>query len=164
MVLGIASFPMLALNLFIYPLLNRIFGTKKTFIICGFINGVLMTVTPVLHLLESSSSSLLWTVLLIVIIPQKIMTSCSFTATSLFVNNSSPAHMAGSVNGIAMTATAIARTLAPTIGGSVFAWSIGNDLGAPFDVNISFFMFGFILWLTSVYSLFIPESLNRKKK
>ncbi|XP_062585104.1 uncharacterized protein LOC134246757 [Saccostrea cucullata] len=123
-----------------------------------------MTVTPVLHLLESSSSSLLSTVLLIEIIPQKIMTSCSFPATSLFVNNSSPAHMAGSVNGIAMTATAIARTLAPTIGGSVFAWSIGNDLGAPFDVNISFFMFEFILWLTSVYSLFIPESLNRKKK
>ncbi|XP_061196699.1 uncharacterized protein LOC133204975 [Saccostrea echinata] len=29
MVLGLASFPMLALNMFIYPFLDRIFGTKK---------------------------------------------------------------------------------------------------------------------------------------
>ncbi|XP_022344919.2 uncharacterized protein LOC111137655 [Crassostrea virginica] len=163
MVLGIASFPMLALNLFIFPYMNRLMGTKKTFIICGFINGVLMTVTPILHLLQSGSQSLLWTLLLLVIIPQKIMTSCSFTATSLFVNNSSPTHMAGSVNGIAMTATAIARTLAPTIGGSVYAWSISNDLGPPFDVNLAFFMFGLLLWGTSVYSIFTPESLNKKK-
>lgn len=163
MVLGIASVPMLVLNLFIYPFLNRVFGTKKTFIICGFLNGVMMTVTPMLHLLQSSSPSLLWTLLLVLIIPQKIMTSCSFTATSLFINNSSPAHMAGSVNGIAMTATAIARTLAPTIGGSVFAWSISSSLGPPFDVNIAFFMFGLILWGTSVYSIFIPESLNKKR-
>lgn len=62
-----------------------------------------------LNVVNSSSPSLLWTLLLVLIIPQKIMTSCSFTATSLFINNSSPAHMAGSVNGIAMTATAIAR-------------------------------------------------------
>lgn len=29
MVLGIAAVPMLVLNLFIYPFLNRLFGTKK---------------------------------------------------------------------------------------------------------------------------------------
>ncbi|XP_062597374.1 uncharacterized protein LOC134258806 [Saccostrea cucullata] len=163
MVLGLSSFPMLILNLFIYPFLDRIFGTKKTFIICGCINGILMTVTPMLHLIESSSPSMLWTILLVLIVPQKIMTSCLFTASSLFINNSSPPHMAGSVNGIATTSTAIARTLAPTIGGSIFAWSIGNNLEAPFDVNLPFFIFGFILWLISIYSLFMPESLNRKK-
>ncbi|XP_062610268.1 uncharacterized protein LOC134272049 [Saccostrea cucullata] len=163
MVLGLSSFPMLILNLFIYPFLDRIFGTKKTFLICGCINGILITVTPMLHLIESSSPSILWAVLLVLIVPQKIMTSCLFTASSLFINNSSPPRMAGSVNGIATTSTAIARTLAPIIGGSIYAWSIANNLEAPFDVNLSFFNFGFILWLISIYSLFMPESLSRKK-
>ena len=37
MVLGIASFPMLALNLFIFPYMNRLMGTKKVRFLIGCI-------------------------------------------------------------------------------------------------------------------------------
>ncbi|KAK3084415.1 hypothetical protein FSP39_013236 [Pinctada imbricata] len=165
MALGITAAPMLLLNFYIFPFLVKKFDLKKTFIASSILNGIVITMVPALHLIHANQTAL-WVALMVLTIPQKILNSCCFSASSLFVNNSSPKHLAGAVNGIAMTGTAIARSLAPAIGGSVFAWSIGYgspNIGPPFDVNLSFFMFGFILWLTGIYAIFLSESLNKQK-
>ena len=56
-----------------------------------------------------SSSSALWVLLISDNIVMKIMTSCVFSATGLFINNSIAPDQVGSVNGLSMTVTAIVR-------------------------------------------------------
>lgn len=165
-VIGISSIPLLVFNLFLFPFLAHKFGLKKTFAGCALVLMFAITVMPMLHLLQDQDS-LLVTLVIVILLPQKLITACCFSASSLFVNNSAPPNRAGAVNGIAMTMTAIARSLAPAIGGSIFAWSIGygsEKLGPPFDVNLSFFFFGFVIWLMAVYSIFISDKLNKQKK
>ncbi|XP_060064583.1 uncharacterized protein LOC132544938 [Ylistrum balloti] len=165
-VIGISSLPLLVLNLFLFPFLAHKFGLKKTFAGCTLVLMVVVTVMPMLHLLQNQDTVLMVLVVMI-LLPQKLLTACCFSASSLFVNNSAPPNRAGAVNGIAMTMTAFARSLAPAVGGSIFAWSIGygaEKLGPPFDVNLSFFFFGFVLWMMVVYSIFINDKLNTQKK
>ncbi|XP_021371667.1 protein ZINC INDUCED FACILITATOR-LIKE 1-like isoform X2 [Mizuhopecten yessoensis] len=165
-VIGISSIPLLVFNLFLFPFLARTFGLKKTFAGCTLVLMLAITVMPMLHLLQNQDTVLMVMVILI-LLPQKLITACCFSASSLFVNNSAPPNRAGAVNGIAMTMTAFARSLAPAVGGSIFAWSVGygaEKLGPPFDVNLSFFFFGFVLWTMTIYSFFISDKLNVQKK
>jgi hypothetical protein len=46
------------------------------------------------------------------------------------------------VNGIAQTGVALVRGVGPAFGGIVWAWSLNNGLGFPFN---HFFIFGLIL-------------------
>ncbi|XP_033747531.1 protein ZINC INDUCED FACILITATOR-LIKE 1-like [Pecten maximus] len=165
-VIGISSVPLLVFNLFLFPYMAHTFGLKKTFGGCTLVLMFAITVMPMLHLIQNQDT-LLMVLVILVLLPQKLITACCFSASSLFVNNSAPPNRAGAVNGIAMTMTAIARSLAPAVGGSIFAWSIGygaEKLGPPFDVNLSFFFFGFVLWTMAVYSIFISDKLNLQKK
>ena len=58
------------------------------------------------------------------------------------------------------------RTLGPTVGGSVFAWSIahGRHIGFPFDVNLIFIIFALVFLASSILSVFMPKSLENQKK
>ncbi|CAE1164475.1 unnamed protein product [Acanthosepion pharaonis] len=69
---------------------------------------ITVTLCPITHLLYDRPVYL-WVVLMLLLIPQRICTSCCFSATSLLINNSVTPNIAGSVNGIAMTSTALAR-------------------------------------------------------
>ncbi|XP_064612549.1 uncharacterized protein LOC135476450 [Liolophura sinensis] len=164
--IGTASIPLLCLQIFFFPFMSRRMGLIKSFWICGSVTMIVVLATPMLHLIYDQPASL-WTGLLLSQMPMKMAVNCCFAATSLFINNSVGPEIVGSVNGIAMTATAIARTMAPTIGGSVFAWSISYGtfhIGAPFDVYLSFLMFSVVFWLSTIYSIFTPECLNRQSK
>ncbi|XP_067685409.1 uncharacterized protein [Haliotis asinina] len=162
-VLSMVGIPLLLLLIFIFSTLERHFGIKKTYIICAFIMMVSVTACPVLHLL-SDRPKVLWPVMLLILIPERLCASCCFSATALFINNSVTPDNAGAVNGIGMTFTAIARTLAPAMGGSVFAWTVSRGSGPPFDVSFAFFLFGVVFWVTILMCLMLPERLNRQKK
>ncbi|XP_071093267.1 uncharacterized protein [Haliotis cracherodii] len=164
-VLSMVGIPLLLLLIFIFSTLVRHFGIKKTYMICSFVMAVSVTACPVLHLL-SDRPNVLWPVMLLILIPERLCASCCFSATALFINNSVTPENAGAVNGIGMTFTAIARTLAPAMGGSVFAWTVsqGSEIGPPFDVSFAFFLFGLVFWLTILMCLVLPERLNRQKK
>ncbi len=58
------------------------------------------------------------------------------------------------------------RTLAPTVGGSIFAWSItdGQRIGFPFDVNLIFIIFGAVFLVANIICAVMPERLNRQNK
>ncbi|XP_046557359.1 protein ZINC INDUCED FACILITATOR-LIKE 1-like isoform X2 [Haliotis rubra] len=162
-VLSMVGIPLLLLLIFIFSTLERNFGIKKTYMICAFIMMVSVTACPVLHLL-SDRPTVLWPVMLLILIPERLCASCCFSATALFINNSVTPDNAGAVNGIGMTFTAIARTLAPAMGGSVFAWTVSRGSGPPLDVSFAFFLFGVVFWITILMCLILPERLNRQKK
>lgn len=165
-VLGASAIPLLLLNAYIFPLCAKKFGIKKTFLGCSFLMMILTGLQPVCHPLYDRKLEL-WASLLVIILPLKVSISCCFTATALFINNSVEPEEAGAVNGIAMTATAIGRTLAPTVGGSIFAWSISygaKHLGPPFDVSLSFFVMSLCTFITIVSAVTLPERLTQQKK
>lgn len=163
---GIVAVPIMFLQVFIFAPMARRLGILKTFFINVLIEVLTVTLVPLTHLLYNRPVHL-WVALMILLIPQRLCTSCCFSATSLLINNSVTPNIAGSVNGIAMTSTALARAFAPTFGGSLFAWSISakaTALGPPFDVNFAFFVFGLVFWCCAVLGVTIPNRLNKQKK
>ncbi|XP_067670679.1 uncharacterized protein [Haliotis asinina] len=164
--LGVVSVPLLVLQLLVYPAMVRKFGIKKTFLIGGMVLVVTVQTLPMLHRLHDNKV-LLWTLLMMIMLPERLAVNCCFSGSSLMINNSANPQNAGTVNGIAMTFTAIARTLAPTVGGSVYAWSISYGaeyLGPPFDHNLAFLIFGLVFAISLIQCLLLPESLNKQTK
>ena len=54
--------------------------------------------------------------------------------------------------------------LAPTVGGSIFAWSIEHHRPFPFDVNLIFIIFGAVYYVSNIVSAFIPSRLDKQCK
>ncbi|XP_046557694.1 protein ZINC INDUCED FACILITATOR-LIKE 1-like [Haliotis rubra] len=164
--LGVVSVPILVVQLLVYPAMVLKFGIKKTFLIGGMVLVVTVQTLPMLHRLHDNKV-LLWTLLMLITLPERLAVNCCFSGSSLMINNSANPLNAGTVNGIAMTFTAIARTLAPTVGGSVYAWSISYGaeyLGPPFDHNLVFLIFGLVFAISIIQCLVLPESLNKQTK
>ncbi|XP_071094091.1 uncharacterized protein [Haliotis cracherodii] len=164
--MGVVSVPLLVLQLLVYPAMVQKFGIKKTFLIGGLVLVVTVQTLPMLHQLYDNKV-MLWTLLMLVMLPERLAVNCCFSGSSLMINNSANPQNAGTVNGIAMTFTALARTLAPTVGGSVYAWSISygaEHLGPPFDHNLAFLIFGLVFSISVIECLMLPESLNKQTK
>ncbi|XP_014774827.2 uncharacterized protein LOC106872367 [Octopus bimaculoides] len=111
---GIVAVPIMFLQVFIFAPMARRYGILKAFLANVSILFLTVTLCPITHLLYNKPVQL-WVSLLILLIPQRICTSCCFSATSLLINNSVTPDIAGSVNGIAMTSTALARTQLPSV-------------------------------------------------
>ncbi|WAR01875.1 PTR36-like protein [Mya arenaria] len=151
--LGASSFPLLFLQLF-------------TLLVCTLILLAVTQAMPCLHLLSSNPVSL-WTLLILLSCVQKLMVSCVFSCTGLLINNSVQPHLAGTVNGLAMTVTAMTRSIAPLFGGSVYTWIVSyasQNIGPPFDISFVFFLFGLIYFIVCLVGVTIPNSLNEQKK
>ncbi|XP_052802719.1 uncharacterized protein LOC128232950 [Mya arenaria] len=164
--LGASSFPLLFLQLFVFPNLCRRLGIKKTLLVCTLILLAVTQAMPCLHLLSSNPVSL-WTLLILLSCVQKLMVSCVFSCTGLLINNSVQPHLAGTVNGLAMTVTAMTRSIAPLFGGSVYTWIVSyasQNIGPPFDISFVFFLFGLIYFIVCLVGVTIPNSLNEQKK
>lgn len=70
----------------------------------------------------------------------------------------------GAVNGLGMTSTALFRTLGPSFGGSLFAWSISHDYPFPFNHYFVFFCFALIFLFAFDLARRLPLSLNEPLK
>lgn len=70
----------------------------------------------------------------------------------------------GALNGVGMAATAIFRTVGPSFGGSIFAWSLAHDLPFPFNRCLAFLCFIVIFVWSYRVSLRLPASLNEPIK
>jgi len=162
---GLSSVPLLFLQLYIFPKVESHIGAIRTFqVFCAYLIfcGTVMPATRALL----GNHVALWTVILILRAGQEISVVTCFSSCGLFVNNSVPPWMAGSVNGLAMTAVALGRAFAPLIGGSLFSWSLihGRNIGFPFDVNLAFLFFGIVYLSCNVISVFLPLNLEKQKK
>lgn len=89
---------------------------------------------------------------------------CIFTSIFILLTNavSDPEHLGG-MNGIAASAAAVSRAVGPTVGGSVFAWSVGQHGIFPLDYHLAFVSTGAILTATLVVSILLPNTINERK-
>ena len=71
---------------------------------------------------------------------------------NLVLNNSVPAGRRGVFNGFSMAVSGLGKMAGPAIGGPLFAWSITNGLGWPFDHSLCFYgcatVTAFLAWIT----------------
>ncbi|EDO39928.1 predicted protein [Nematostella vectensis] len=107
----------------------------------------------------------LWTCFLPIVMTHQLSANGSFLAVFIFINNSVPSELLGTVNGLSMAVTSVFRALAPSASGSLFAWSIseGYKLGFPFNVNLAFIFLGLIRLLSVVFCCFLSQDLNKQK-
>ena len=64
----------------------------------------------------------------------------AFTCTFTILNNSVPSEARGRMQGVAMTVGSLARAIGPAMGAELFAWSLTNGIGFPFDVHFLFLL------------------------
>jgi len=106
---------------------------------------------------------LLWFALGAVLFARYVAGSAVGTSLNILVNSvggETVKKHRGTVNGIAMSVSGIARALAPAVGGSMFAWSNNNGLEFPlnhyfvFEVGAVCLLFMFALLFLGMFGLF----------
>ncbi|CAG8950776.1 hypothetical protein HYFRA_00002990 [Hymenoscyphus fraxineus] len=59
----------------------------------------------------------------------------AYTSLGILLNGVASPENRGAVMGFAQTAMSLGRALGPALGGTIWSWSIGNGLSAPFDFH-----------------------------
>jgi MFS family permease len=90
---------------------------------------------------------------------RKALAEMSFTNMNLVLNNSVPSGRRGVFNGFSMAVSGFGKMAGPAIGGPLFAWSITNGLGWPFDHSLSFYGCAMITAILAWITFRMPESI-----
>ncbi|KAJ7387199.1 hypothetical protein OS493_004169 [Desmophyllum pertusum] len=156
--------PLLFLQIWTYPKFERRLGSIRVFQLGNVIMGIMIVSLSGINTFYNRST-ILWPLLISILLPLRMGVGCSFSSTSILVNNSVPSELLGSVNGLAMTAGSISRAFAPLFTGSIFAWSISKGFkhGFPLDEHFAFLLLSIVCLLSVLLSCTVlPEELNRK--
>ncbi|KAI8924320.1 major facilitator superfamily domain-containing protein [Entophlyctis helioformis] len=87
----------------------------------------------------------------------------AFTSTFIMISNSVLSNSRGSLNGIGQTLGALGRTIGPICCGTLFSWSLQNNLGPPLDYHFTFIVLAVLVLATWCISLLVDDSINSRK-
>ncbi|KAI6650462.1 Protein ZINC INDUCED FACILITATOR-LIKE 1 isoform X2 [Oopsacas minuta] len=158
-VVAISALITLPFSLFIFQILEKLFGGLRSFSVS------IAILIPVCILIPSASAlSAIPAVVYLGLFNlfMRLFISAVFASLSMFINNSVTPDKLGAVNGLSLSICSIFRAMAPIYGGTVFAVSLNTHI-FPFDYHFIFVLNGIALVLCIVFGMLIPESLNRKK-
>lgn len=145
---------------FAYPWMTQRFGLL-TMIRCGSIGFAIDYIAfPMLARL-AGTGVLLWFALGAVLFARYVAGSAVGTSLNILVNSvggETVKKHRGTVNGIAMSVSGIARALAPAVGGSMFAWSNNNGLEFPLNHYFVFEVGAFCLLFMFALSFLISKN------
>ncbi|XP_065827373.1 uncharacterized protein [Oscarella lobularis] len=142
----------------------QILLVQKTFYLTCAVSVFFVALSPIVPSMENSV--LLWAVLVVTFMLTRFCNSIAFVMLAIFINNSVPKYQAGAINGLAMALTALSRAMAPSFGGSMFAWSISwgaNHIGFPFDYHLVFYFFSIVYLTALLPSVNLPNSVQKQK-
>uniref|UniRef100_A0A7S3NKF4 Major facilitator superfamily (MFS) profile domain-containing protein n=1 Tax=Aureoumbra lagunensis TaxID=44058 RepID=A0A7S3NKF4_9STRA len=147
----------LVLQFTVFPFLATRIGSSTMFRISNSLSTGLVLLPPLLvamttnHNVNQASIST-WIVLIGHNIIYRFATSAAYTALFCCINNSAPASLRGTVNGVSMTVASLFKAAGPTIGGATFAWS-QRSRKAPFHSHFAFVLTAFSFFFCSVGAL-----------
>eukprot|EP00850_Spirogloea_muscicola_P000518 SM000002S05598 [mRNA] locus=s2:1137741:1141602:+ [translate_table: standard] len=153
-------------QLLVYPRMVKYMGPLKTLRV-GLVIALVMSLLPLVHLLGKSGATVHVAVTVGMML-RSVGSLCGFTSIFILIVNSVslPQHL-GAVNGLAQTGSAISRALAPTVGGSMYAWSISGKSSPHkftlFDYHLPFVFIGFLIIFMILLSMKLPPSLDNRK-
>jgi MFS family permease len=147
-------------QLFIFKRLANRFGPAWCFN-AGVIFGTFgFVVYPNISRLSSASPFILWPILTLGACMRTTAGTMSFTSSNILINLVAPKN-AGKANGIAFSLAGIARALAPSLAGNLFAWSEINGLPYPFNFHLVFLILSIACGITGLVSVLFAKTLNQ---
>lgn len=163
---AISSIGMFVFQLFIFPPLDKRVGSRRTFqITCALLGPIAILIPFTNALAYSSNQALLWICIGTLMASKSATGAGASSAINLMINNASDPELVGSVNGLSTSIAALARLIAPTLGGSAYAWSLNNGLPFPLDYRFVFLIMGIIcVALSYVAEKYLDAGIDVRKR
>jgi len=98
-----------------------------------------------------------------VMVVRAVASNFVFTVSMLLVNNSAEPSKLGAANGFAQTFCSLLRSFAPSVGGSLLAWSLTNGLPFPLDQYFCYFFISFCALVTFGLTFLLTPSIENRK-
>ncbi|GAA5798147.1 hypothetical protein HPULCUR_003547 [Helicostylum pulchrum] len=90
----------------------------------------------------------------------RFFASCvSFTGLTIMVSTSATSEVLGTVNGISQSCLSLVRALAPTLGGTLWSYSLKDGNSFPFDHHFVYYLIGIMAGISFIFSFLIPNSV-----
>eukprot|EP00898_Chlorokybus_atmophyticus_P004074 jgi/Chlat1/4668/Chrsp3S05609 len=159
----ISGFFLIPFQLLVYPRVCKKFGALTTTRAGFFCAALLASSFPIIHTIASAPAARV-PVAGIGMVLRSTMSICIFTSIFILITNAvkSMDHM-GAVNGIAQTVVAMSRAVGPTLGGSIYAWSIsGSQHVFPLDYHMAFLLVGTIHCLGLLLTLKLTHAIDNR--
>lgn len=120
----------------LYPLMAILMTYRSIYLLTGLIYSVCLIFYPCISLVNHMSVSVQWAIVLIATMFCIFSRLINFTTSNVLINNSAFSDFRGKVNGLGQVLAAVGRFIGPTMGSTIFAWSISED--RPFPLNYGF--------------------------
>jgi len=148
----------------IYPLISKKFKSLNLYKIGMLILIPTHSALPFTNLLVGQQTWMLWISLLIIVFLDSLGATLGTNSLSVIANNAVSDNFLGTLNGMIQSCMALSRIIAPTIGATIFTWSITNGIGFPFNSYFLYFLLSLIQFFIVLLSLLLSSRLNEKKR
>jgi MFS family permease len=149
-------------TVFVFPPIANRFGPLRTMRMMLLISIPSLALMPhVSTLAQHTDTVAMWIVLTLLSAIRNVTVTACFTSIMLIINNSVTADYRGSVNGLAMQVGSLAKASGPALAGAIFAWSLTNDIGYPFDAHLIYYIIAIGTIGVYIASLALPVELDQ---
>ncbi|XP_043693478.1 protein ZINC INDUCED FACILITATOR-LIKE 1-like isoform X1 [Telopea speciosissima] len=119
-ILSISGFGLLVFQLFLYPLVVKVYGVINVCRVAAVLSIFLLSSYPFIAKLSGFSLALLINCASIL---KNILSVSIITGTFILQNNAVDQHQRGAANGISMTAMSVFKAIGPAGGGTLLSWA-----------------------------------------
>jgi MFS family permease len=164
-VFAISGVFLLPVNMYLYPIVDDWLGSLTVHQVCGVASiPTFMAYPLVTYLMTLDCRACMWAALMIVELSKTLCALAQFTSIMILVNNSGPIDQIGSVNGIAQSAVALTRAIAPALCSALFSWSLTNGISVlPFNHFFIFYFLALLQLLEFALAMKLPASLASRR-
>ena len=165
---SIAGFIVVVVNLVLVPRLLKKIGPVYSFRLAAIVYLPTVMFMPLLSLLapynENTAMLVLFFALFVVNILWRVMAlNTMFTSVFVLINNSVMPENRGRLNGFGQSLVAVTRCIGPTLGSSLFSWSLTNELSFPFNIYFTFIVMFVLHLFNIVQSWLLPRATDKPK-
>lgn len=145
-------------TLFVYPKIANYLGPVLSFKV-GLYVSVLFVILSTL-LIYIRGAKIRYAALSVLFAGGKASSALSFSANALVLNNCVEKEKRASLNGLNMAVGSFSKTVGPTLGTWLFAWSINNGMGFPLDFRFVFIIISVVGVITALIPLPSSRAAN----
>ncbi|KAJ6254111.1 protein zinc induced facilitator-like 1 [Anaeramoeba flamelloides] len=155
-----SSISFLVVQILLYPYLAQRITPMNIYRICSALSSILFILFPFINLTYNVGKGLYYTLFLLSFSVRSILCSFCLTSTFILVNKAGPTEMNSRINGLAQVTVAILRALGPSIGGSLFSWSVTTKRKFPFGHHFSYLILSLLPLCAILITYTIPKRFN----
>ncbi|KAG2188678.1 hypothetical protein INT44_003817 [Umbelopsis vinacea] len=152
----------------LYPMVNARISTMALYRMSLVLYIPLYMSCPVIShygdLWGEEGASLVWYLMLLNLTVRFTLSTFSYTAIMLMVNNSAPVDQLGTVNGVGQTSVSFVRAIGPALGGSLWSFSLTSGFGFPFNYYFVFIFMSFLSLLNYLSTLVLPTWVGEARE